>query len=106
MSNKSQTINWSEVMNKFASHQGTIVDFCKENNIKAYQLYHQRGKLNKNKKQKPIFHAIEVQNNVPLNNPKNMQDEIRIEIGNAKVYIPAANDNLLLNIIRELAKSC
>ena len=102
MSKEEIVINWPEMMNKFAAHQGTIVDFCKENNIKAHQLYHQRGKLKKKKRQTQIFHAIDVQNNAMLNNPKDVKDEIKIEIGNAKIYIPATDNNSLLNIIREL----
>lgn len=104
MTSESTIIDWSEIMNKFAAHKGTIVDFCKENNIKPYQLFHQRDKLKK--KQTQIFHAIDVKNNVPLSNPKDVKDEIKIEIGNAKIYISATDNNSLLNIIRELAKSC
>lgn len=45
-------------MDKFAKHEGSIIDFCKDNNIKQYQLYHQRKKLKKKKTQ--TFHAIEI----------------------------------------------
>jgi hypothetical protein len=106
MMSDSKIIDWPEIMNKFAAHKGTIVDFCNENNIKPYQLYHRRAKLMKKQKPNQIFHAIDVHNNSSLINPKDALQTIKIEIGNARIYIPAADNDSLLNIIRELAKSC
>ncbi len=106
MIDETKIIDWPDIMNKFAVHKGTIVDFCNENNIKPYQLYHQRDKLKKKKKQNQLFHEIDVQNNASLINPKDALQTIKIEIGNAKIYIPATDYDSLLNIIRELVKSC
>ena len=104
MSKEEVVMNWADIMNKFRVYEGTIVDFCKGNNIKPYQLYHQREKLKKKKSQ--TFHAIDISSATALQNPKDSSQEIKIEIGNAKIYIPAADKNSLLNIVRELAKTC
>jgi hypothetical protein len=95
-------INWTEIMDKFANHKGSIIDFCKENNIKHSQLYNQRKKLKKTQ----TFHVIDVSNvNISENN-KAAEQSIKIEIGNVKIFIPAEDKNTLLTLIRELAKSC
>lgn len=70
------------------------------------QLYHQRNKLKKNKKQNQLFHEIDIQNNYSEINMKDVIQTIKIEIGNVTIYIPAADNNSLLNIIKELSKSC
>ena len=102
MNKEVNTINWTEIMDKFAKHKGSIVDFCKENNIKHYQLYNQRKKLEKTQ----TFHVIDVPNVKISENTKAVDQSIEIEIGNVKIFIPAEDKNTLLSLIRELAKSC
>jgi predicted adenine nucleotide alpha hydrolase (AANH) superfamily ATPase len=45
MQSEKKDINWIEIMEKFSTHKGKIVDFCRENNIRPQQLYRQRKKL-------------------------------------------------------------
>ena len=102
MNKVTNNINWVEIMDKFAKYEGRIIDFCKENNIKHYQLYNQRKKLKKTQ----AFHVIDVSNVKDLDNTKAAEQSIKIEIGNVKIFIPAEDENTLLSLVRELAKSC
>lgn len=102
MNKEANIINWTEIMDKFAKHNGSIIDFCKENNIKHNQLYNQRKKLKKTQ----TFHVIDVPNINILENSKAEEQLIKIEIGNVKIFIPAEDKNTLFSLVRELAKSC
>ena len=104
MVNEASELNWTEIMNKFAAYKGPIIDFCKENNIKYYQLYHQRKKLEKAAKQ--TFHAIELKKDTTVEIETTISKDIRIEIGNVNIYIPSNDKASILNIVKELAKSC
>lgn len=101
MSRGNKEINWVEIMEKFSAHKGTIIDFCKENNITPPQLYRQRKKLN----QVPTrtFHAIDISKAAALHN---YNEEIKIEIGNAKIYIPKGDKATLMYILKELSNIC
>lgn len=101
MNKVANNINWTEIMDKFEKHKGSIIDFCKENNIKHNQLYNQRKKLKKTQ----TFHVIDVPN-VNRENTKAEEQSIKIEIGNVKIFIPAQDKNTLLSLVMELAKSC
>ena len=59
MNKVANNINWTEIMDKFAKHKGSIIDFCKENNIKHNQLYNQRKKL----KRTQTFHVTHIPHN-------------------------------------------
>ena len=107
MAKEISEINWTHVMNKFSTYDGVINHFCKENNIKPYQLFYQRKKLEK--ETKPTFHAIALNKkesikptitNIHVPGAK----DIRIEIGKANVYVPANEIALLTDIIQILAK--
>ena len=102
MNKGSNNINWTEIMDKFEKHKGSIIDFCKENNIKHNQLYNQRKKLKKIQ----AFHIIDVPNVNISENTKAAEQSIKIEIGNVKIFIPAEDRNTLLSLVIELAKSC
>ncbi|HEY5582872.1 MAG TPA: hypothetical protein VIK78_00040 [Ruminiclostridium sp.] len=104
MVRENNNLNWTEIINKLSSYEDSIVNFCKENSIKPYQLYHQRKKLRKPKTQ--TFHAIDISNAAPNEKQKVNLQHITIEIGNAKIYAPVDDKTSLLNIVRELAKSC
>jgi hypothetical protein len=104
MSKETSELNWTEIMIKFAAYKGPIMDFCKENNIKHYQLYHQRKKLKKAATQ--TFHAIELKKDEAVKNEIIITKDIRIEIGNVNIFIPANDKDSVLNIIKELARSC
>jgi hypothetical protein len=104
MGNEVSELNWTDILNKFAVYKGPIIDFCKENNIKHYQLYHQRKKLKKAATQ--TFHAIELKKDEAVKNEIIAAKDIRIEIGNVNIYIPIDDKASILNIIKELEKSC
>jgi len=107
MAKEISEINWTHVMNKFSTYDGVINHFCKENNIKPYQLFYQRKKLEK--ETKPTFHAIQLTNKESIKPTITSTHvlgakDIRIEIGKANVYVPANEIALLTDIIRILAK--
>lgn len=97
MSRSSKNINWAEMMEKFEIYNGKIVDFCNENNIIPQQLYRRRKKLDKSSIQ--TFHAIDVSRPAAIDNPN---EEIRIEIGNTRIYIPKGDKSTLMYILKEL----
>ena len=85
------------MIEKFEIYNGKIVDFCNENNITPQQLYRKRKKLDKSPIQ--TFHAIDVLRPAAIDNPN---EEIRIEIGNARIYIPKEDKATLAYILKEL----
>lgn len=96
------SINWIEIIDKFSKHNGRIIDFCRDNNITHHQLYNQRKKLKKNSSS--TFHEIRFSKPEAAENVKVVEQFIRIEIGNAKIFIPADDKTSVLNLVRELAK--
>ncbi len=50
MSKEISEINWDDVLNKFTSYEGTIVNFCKEHGVSQHQLYYRRKKWQKETK--------------------------------------------------------
>ncbi|TYQ18378.1 UNVERIFIED_CONTAM: hypothetical protein Cloal_0810 [Acetivibrio alkalicellulosi] len=101
---------WKNVMEKFSRHKGTIVSFCKENNVNIHRLYNQRMKL-KNKSN-VTFHSINLNN---ISNKENKlscvsnhtpSTEIRIEIGRAKIFLDNSDKIALSNILKEITKNC
>ena len=98
--NEDKTIDWKAMIDKLSSYSGTIRDFCKENNIPEKQFYYHRRKLAD--KNKPIFHKIPLKSK---DNPivKNNIKDIKIEVGKAKIYIPANEIAVLTAIIRDLS---
>lgn len=101
MSRENRHIDWVEVMDKFSVYKGTIVDFCKENNITPQQLYRQRKKLDKIPNQ--TFHTIDISKSTASHS---YNEEIKIEIGTAKIYIPKGDKATLIYILKELSTIC
>lgn len=101
MNRENKDINWVEIMEKFSAHKDTIVSFCKENNITPQQLYRQRKKLNQVPTQ--TFHTIDISKTTA---PHSYSEEIKIEIGNAKIYIPKGDKATLMYILKELSTIC
>lgn len=103
-----EKINWEDILVKFNSYEGTIIDFCRQNNISHHQLYYRRKKARKEAQQ--IFHAVPLNKNcapsIPYMQPKAEIKEIKIEIGKATIYIPSSEDQLLTKIIKEFTTSC
>ncbi|MGL5084617.1 MAG: IS66 family insertion sequence element accessory protein TnpA [Clostridium sp.] len=110
MPKENSKIDWDQIMNKFSSYNGSINEFCKDNNVKQHQLYHRRKKLAS--KTTPAFHAIVLNKDADEVTDKSNSSkvtvvkDIRIEIGKANIYIPANEIAALSDIIKELAKSC
>ena len=98
-------INWEEIMSKFSTNKGSIIEFCKENKVKPHQLYHHRKKVKK--ESPPAFYAIPIiKEEVAISEPVTGSSDIRVEIGKVNIYIPSADKASLISIIKELAKSC
>ena len=102
MENEKKDINWNEIIKKFSEHKGTIANFCRENNIKPQQLYRQRKKLEK--ESTTTFHAINMSK--AIDKPLSSNEKIRIEIGNAKIFIPKGDKATLQYILKELSNIC
>lgn len=86
-------------MDKFSKHDGRIIDFCRENNITQHQLYNQRKKLKKNSSS--TFHVLKVPKSEVA---KVIEQSVRIEIGNTKIFLAVDDKDTLVSLVRELAK--
>lgn len=95
---------WENILEKYSSYEGSLIDFCRENNITKHQLYYYKKKFkNENK---PVFHAIALK---PAHNTDNVQKaykDIRIEIGKANIFIPSSETELIKTILKELKSIC
>ena len=104
MENTIEQWSWKKVLEKYSSYEGSLSDFCSENNITKHQLYYYKKKLEKSNK--PAFHAIAIKPiKVPEDAEKQFKD-IRIEIGNANIFIPSNETALLKTILKELTAIC
>lgn len=113
MISEAPDINWEDILDKFSSYDGTIKDFCKENNIIAHQLYYRRKRA-KNNNNIPGFHAVSfkekstdrgINEEATVPNPYS-GSVIKIEIGKAKMYIPGNDKVSLSNILEAIIQSC
>ncbi|MHC1686056.1 MAG: hypothetical protein AB6733_24530 [Clostridiaceae bacterium] len=92
------------MIGKFNSYEGTVTDFCKENNINKSQFYAYRKKLGLSNI--TTFHAIPLKKENTVGgtdktlNPK----EIRIEIGKAAVFLPIDEASIFSEVLREIIK--
>ena len=102
--NNNEKINWEEVVAEFSSYEGTLKDFCAANNISKGQLYYYRKKFEV--KDNLQFHAISMKEEKAQTTVTILpatQIDVRIEIGTAKIYIPANEIATLTSLIKELA---
>jgi len=99
---------WKELLEKFSSYEGTVTDYCKENNVTKSQFYYYNKKFTK--ASTPIFHAIEVMPEVSnLSKAKSDAKEnksIKIELGRANIYLPSEDLDLLTAVIKEISRLC
>jgi len=99
---------WEERLESFSSYEGTVTDYCKENNITKSQFYYYKKKFTK--ASASIFHAIEVKpQDTHLSKAKGDAKEnesIRIELGRANIYLPLENLDLLSAVIKEISRLC
>ena len=100
--NKGNNINWVEIIDNFSRYDGRTIDFCNENNITPRLLYYHRKRLKKDSSE--TFHILEVPKASAFESLKSPEKSIRIEIGNAKIFLPVEDNNMLLSLVRELAK--
>lgn len=94
---------WKSILDDFSSYEGTITSFCKENNISKSQLYYYRKKSER--VNGSIFHAISLKEKTEVIVDSRNTNSIRIEIGNAKIFIPANEIAALSSIVKELTVS-
>ncbi|MCM8711849.1 hypothetical protein M2651_12585 [Clostridium sp. SYSU_GA19001] len=104
MENALQQKAWEKILENYSSYEGTLNDFCSENNITKHQLYYYKKKLNK--PNKPVFHAIALKSVKNADNTKKAYKDIRIEIGKSKIFISSDEAELLKTILKELAAIC
>lgn len=98
-----ENIDWDKILSDFKSYEGTISNFCKENNISKQQFYYKIKKSNMINK--TVFHEIDFTKEENLkNNSENV--EIIINLGQINIYVPSDNIKLIANVIKELSKSC
>jgi len=112
MKNQVSDLEWSNILTNFATYKGSIVNFCKENNIKTHQLYYRRKRSDH--KHSPTFHAVNLKKELSANksskevNPSFLKptSNIKIEIGKAKIYIPGNDKESLSSIVEAVLKLC
>lgn len=112
MISEASDVNWEDILYKFSSYDGTIKDFCKENNIIPHQLYYRRKRAKSNTA--PVFHAVsfkekntdrDIDEEASISNPYS-GSVIKIEIGKAKMYIQSNDKASLSNILKVIMESC
>lgn len=96
--------SWEEILERLASYEGSVNEFCKENNLSRGQLYYYKRRFSQGKK--PTFHAIALNSAKPSENAEKAYKDIRIEIGKASIFIPSNERELLKSILKELAIIC
>lgn len=107
MRRKLSNVEWNDFINLFSSYEGTVTNFCEENNISKTQFYYHKRRIEAaTTKSTPIFQSISLNEEVNINESKVTSSDIRIEIGRANIFIPANEIAILSNIIKELTKSC
>ena len=45
MANRVDNSSWKEYIDKFSSYEGTVTDFCKENNLSKSQFYYHKKRF-------------------------------------------------------------
>lgn len=104
MENTLERESWKKILEKYSSYEGTLSNFCSENNITKHQLYYYKKKLEK--PNKPTFHAIALKPVKATDNAEKTYKDIRIEIGKANIFIPGSEAELLKTILKELVATC
>jgi hypothetical protein len=97
---------WREFIDKFSSYEGTVTQYCLENNISKSQFYYHKRRFEK--PAEATFHAISFEKvqGVEIDNKSINTKDIRIELGKANIFIPVNEIAVLSEVIKEIAKSC
>jgi len=103
MSNTLINSKWENVLAELSSYTGTVTSFCKEKNINKNQLYYYKRKSQK--VSDGVFQAITLKEKTQYKLEANSSNNIKIEIGNAKIYVPSNEIEALSTIIKELSQS-
>ncbi|MBM7616460.1 IS66 family insertion sequence element accessory protein TnpA [Alkaliphilus hydrothermalis] len=103
MENKAVAVDWKNIFKMFATYEGTIKSFCKENNISLHQFYYHRKAAKK--REISVFHAINFKEEATPSSSCSTEN-IKIEIGKAKIHIPSNDKVVLSNILAMIMESC
>ncbi|GEP67245.1 hypothetical protein CBE01nite_50130 [Clostridium beijerinckii] len=102
--NNNENINWREIVAGFSSYEGTLGNFCNSNHITKSQFYYYKKKLN-NENNNLQFHAISMKEKrvrTEITVVQADRSNIIIEIGVAKVHVPANEIAILSNLLKDL----
>src|SRR5471030_853750 len=105
MSNK---VDWKKTVNEYSKFNGSAREFCDTRNITKGQLFYYKKKF---LEAGTTFCPINIdKNKLPptenVNLSNNSEKVINIEIGNAKISMPASETALITSIIKELTSIC
>jgi hypothetical protein len=102
--NNTENINWKEIVATFSSYEGTLGNFCNANNITKSQFHYYKKKF-KDEDNNLQFHAISMREERIRTETTVVQADrsnIIIEIGAAKIYVPANEIAVLSNLLKDL----
>ena len=97
---------WKEFIDKFSSYEGTVTQYCLENNLSKSQFYYHKRRFEEPTEH--TFHAISLDQIQEVNVANKVTDskDIRIQLGKANIFIPINQIAVLSEIIKEIARSC
>lgn len=102
--NNNENINWREIVAGFSSYEGTLGNLCNANHITKSQFYYYKKKF-QNENNNLQFHAISMREERVRNEFTVVQADrpnIIVEIGAAKIHIPANEIAVLSNLLKNL----
>ena len=96
---------YREFIDKFSSYEGSVTQYCIENNLSKSQFYYHKRRFET--PEDISFHNISLkEESLNIINENNTINNIKIEIGKANIFIPVNEIAILSEIIKEIAKSC
>jgi len=102
--NNTENINWREIIATFSSYEGTLGNFCNANHITKSQFHYYKKKF-KDEDNNLQFHAISMREErirTEITSVPADRSNIIIEIGAAKIYVPANEIAVLSNLFKDL----
>ena len=102
--NNTENINWREIVATFSSYEGTLGNFCNANHITKSQFHYYKKKF-KDEGNNLQFHAISMREErirTEITSVPADRSNIIIEIGAAKIYVPANEIAVLSNLFKDL----
>lgn len=105
MSNK---IDWNKTVTEYSKFNGSAREFCNTRNITKGQLFYYKKKF---LEAGTTFFPVNIDKGEivaaeNINLSDNFKNVINIEIGNAKISVPASETALITSIIKELTSIC